>query len=54
MKVSDRIRIDIERQLQDGTLLPGDPVDDGKLAAQHNVSRTPVRRRCCSCRPRGC
>ncbi|CCJ51064.1 GntR family transcriptional regulator [Bordetella parapertussis] len=43
MKVSDRIRIDIERQLQDGTLLPGDPVDDGKLAAQHNVSRTPVR-----------
>ena len=52
MKVSDRIRIDIERQLQDGTLLPGDPVDDGKLAAQHNVSRTPVRGRCCSCRPR--
>jgi len=43
MKVSDRIRISIEKQIRDSTLLPGDPIDEAKLAAEHSVSRTPVR-----------
>ena len=43
MKVSDRIRASIEQQIRDATLLPGDPVDESKLAALHAVSRTPVR-----------
>lgn len=43
MKVSDRIREEIESQLLGGTLLPGDQVDEGELAARYEVSRTPVR-----------
>lgn len=43
MKVSDRIREFIEQQIRDATLLPGDSVDEAKLAAAHGVSRTPVR-----------
>jgi DNA-binding GntR family transcriptional regulator len=43
MKVSDRIRVSIEQQIRDSSLLPGDPVDEAKLAAAHSVSRTPVR-----------
>jgi len=43
MKVSDRIRHDIEQQLLGGTLLPGDAVDEAELAARYKVSKTPVR-----------
>ena len=43
MKVSDRIRREIEGQLLGGTLLPGDQVDEAELAARYKVSRTPVR-----------
>ena len=43
MKVSDRIRHEIEQQLLGGTLLPGDAVDEVELAARYKVSRTPVR-----------
>lgn len=43
MKVSDRIRESVEQQIRDASLLPGDPVDEAKLAAVHSVSRTPVR-----------
>lgn len=43
MKVSDRICSEIQAQLLDGTLLPGDPVDEAELAARYKVSRTPVR-----------
>jgi DNA-binding GntR family transcriptional regulator len=43
MKVSDRIRESIEQQIRDASLLPGDSVDEAKLAAAYAVSRTPVR-----------
>ncbi len=43
MKVSDQIRVSIEQQIRDATLLPGDSVDEARLAAAHGVSRTPVR-----------
>lgn len=43
MKISERIRIHIENNIQDGTLLPGDPIDEDLLIAQFASSRTPVR-----------
>lgn len=43
MKASERIRSNIEKLVRDGTLLPGDPVDEGKLIAEYGVSKTPVR-----------
>ncbi|MFP5406661.1 MAG: GntR family transcriptional regulator, partial [Gammaproteobacteria bacterium] len=43
MKVSERIRLDIEEQIHTGGLLPGDPIDEARLMGQFGVSRTPVR-----------
>jgi DNA-binding GntR family transcriptional regulator len=43
MKVSERIHHSIEAQIRDGTLLPGDPIDEDRLMEQFGVSRTPVR-----------
>jgi len=43
MKASERIFRSIESQIADGTLLPGDPVDEEELMTQFGVSRTPVR-----------
>lgn len=42
-KASDRIRQAIEDAVKDGTMLPGDPIDEAALAELHQVSRTPVR-----------
>jgi DNA-binding GntR family transcriptional regulator len=42
-KASDKIRTEIERLIQSGTLLPGDAIDEAGLASQHGVSRTPIR-----------
>ncbi len=42
-KVSERIRSEIESDISSGTLLPGDVIDESELAAQHQVSRTPIR-----------
>lgn len=42
-KASDRIRQAIEDAVKDGSLLPGDPIDEAALADFHEVSRTPVR-----------
>lgn len=43
VKASDKIRMKIEDAIKQGTLLPGDPIDDAELAAQYQVSRTPIR-----------
>jgi DNA-binding GntR family transcriptional regulator len=43
IKASDKIRLKIEEAIKQGTLLPGDPIDDAELAAQNQVSRTPIR-----------
>jgi len=43
MKVSEHIRLAIESDIRNGTLLPGDPIDEQKIAADYQVSRTPVR-----------
>lgn len=42
-KASDRIRAEIENDIKNGTLLPGDPIDEAGIAAQYQVSRTPIR-----------
>lgn len=42
-KVSDRICADLLRQISQGDLLPGDPVDESDLARHYGVSKTPVR-----------
>lgn len=43
LKASDRIRSSVEVAVADGSLLPGDSIDESALADQHQVSRTPVR-----------
>jgi DNA-binding GntR family transcriptional regulator len=43
VKASDKIRMKLEEAIKQGTLLPGDPIDDAELAAQYQVSRTPIR-----------
>jgi DNA-binding GntR family transcriptional regulator len=43
LKASERIRHSIEAQIREGSLLPGDPIDEERLMTQFGVSRTPVR-----------
>ncbi len=43
VKASDRIKAGIEVALRDGTLLPGDAIDEAQLASEYGVSRTPIR-----------
>jgi len=43
VKASERIHNSIESQIRDGSLLPGDPIDEEQLMGQFGVSRTPVR-----------
>jgi DNA-binding GntR family transcriptional regulator len=43
VKASDKIRLKIEEDIKQGTLLPGDAIDDAELAARYQVSRTPIR-----------
>jgi DNA-binding GntR family transcriptional regulator len=42
-KVSDKIREEIETSIKNGTLLPGDAINEAELASQYGVSRTPIR-----------
>ena len=37
------MRLTLEREISDGILIPGDPLDEETLAARFGVSRTPVR-----------
>ncbi|AZR93724.1 GntR family transcriptional regulator [Bordetella trematum] len=43
MKVAERIRLSVEESIRDGSLLPGDSVDEQLLMQTYDVSRTPVR-----------
>jgi DNA-binding GntR family transcriptional regulator len=43
MKAAARIREAVTMSIQDGTLLPGDSVDEQALMERYQVSRTPVR-----------
>ncbi len=43
VKASEKIRMEIEAAIRDGSLLPGDSIDEAELSTQHQVSRTPIR-----------
>ena len=43
VKMSERLREQIEEQIATGRLAPGSALDELALAAQYGVSRTPVR-----------
>lgn len=40
---AETVRRELEREINDGVLIPGDPLDEEALAARFGVSRTPVR-----------
>lgn len=43
IKASDKIRAKIENAIKDGSMLPGESIDEAELADQYQVSRTPIR-----------
>jgi DNA-binding GntR family transcriptional regulator len=43
LNLSDHARTEIERMIDDGTLLPGDSIEERSIAAKFSMSRTPVR-----------
>lgn len=43
IKASEKIRTEIENAIKDGTMLPGESIDEAELASQYQVSRTPIR-----------
>ncbi len=43
LSATQLVRQRLERDISDGTLLPGDPLDEDSLSARFEVSRTPVR-----------
>lgn len=43
IKTSERISAEIENDIRNGILLPGDPIDEATLAHKYDVSRTPIR-----------
>jgi DNA-binding GntR family transcriptional regulator len=43
VKASDQICAAIESAIRDGSLLPGEAIDEADWASRHRVSRTPVR-----------
>ena len=40
---AEAVRIELEREINDGILIPGDALDEEALSARFGVSRTPVR-----------
>src|SRR5258706_4585773 len=43
LSAAEAIKDHLEREISSGALLPGDAIDEEKLAGRFNVSRTPVR-----------
>lgn len=42
-RIADRLRDQLEQEIVTGVLVPGDRLDEVKLAERFNVSRTPIR-----------
>src|SRR4030088_2205449 len=43
MKAAEKIRLAIEEAIGNGSLLPGDIINEAELSARYSVSRTPIR-----------
>ena len=43
LSAAETVRMELEREINDGVLIPGDSLDEEALAARFGVSRTPVR-----------
>lgn len=43
LSAAETVRIELEREISDGILIPGDALDEEAIAARFGVSRTPVR-----------
>jgi DNA-binding GntR family transcriptional regulator len=43
MKAAEKIRLAIEEAIGNGSLLPGDIINEAELSARYGVSRTPIR-----------
>lgn len=43
LSAAETVRLSLEREISEGILIPGDPLDEDNLAARFGVSRTPVR-----------
>lgn len=43
LSAAETVRMELEREINDGLLIPGDSLDEEALAARFGVSRTPVR-----------
>ena len=43
LSASETVRLELEREISQGVLLPGDPLDEEALATRFGMSRTPVR-----------
>lgn len=43
LSAAETVRLELEREIDDGILIPGDALDEEALAARFGVSRTPVR-----------
>lgn len=43
LSAAETVRVNLEREISQGVLIPGDPLDEDTLAARFGVSRTPVR-----------
>lgn len=43
LSAAEIVRMDLEREINEGLLIPGDALDEEALAARFGVSRTPVR-----------
>jgi DNA-binding GntR family transcriptional regulator len=43
VKASEQVRAAVEAAIRDGSLPPGEAIDEADWASRHRVSRTPVR-----------
>lgn len=43
LSAAETVRMELEREINDGVLIPGDSLDEDALAARFGMSRTPVR-----------
>ncbi|MGE4239786.1 GntR family transcriptional regulator [Ramlibacter sp.] len=43
LSAAESVRVELQREISEGLLVPGDPLDEEAIAARFGISRTPVR-----------